>query len=323
MNKRFYYLILAVVVVASMFAAYHNHPSHKLPTIAIANYGPHASLDAVIVGLKEQMRADGFIENQNVRYEMADVGFDHALIPQTVATLKAHNPKAMVVMSTPIAQFAKGKIKNIPLIYAAVTDPVDVGLLQNPQQADGNMTGSSDMQDLESLLKFAKSLLPNAKRVGLLYATSDSNDTSLVKMMKLAASKLDMSVVAIPVEQARDVPVRAQGFKNEVDLIYVGTSGPIQPTLPAISAEARKMRIPVFNVQSAAVRDGLALASFGVDYIAVGRNAGKLASAVLKGDDISNLTPLYPTAADHSGLINEKLAIEFGIEIPPGFEIVK
>jgi putative ABC transport system substrate-binding protein len=114
-----------------------------------------------------------------------------------------------------------------------------------------------------------------------------------------------------------------QEFKNKVDFIYVGTSGPIQPTLPTIVAEARKMHIPVFNVDAQAVRDGLALASFGLDYEAVGRNAGKLAAAALHGQKISDLPPLYPTFADHHGVINKKLAEEFNINIPSGIEIVE
>lgn len=323
MKKNFFYFIAVVITLVIAFITYNNKVNNKLPVVAIANYGPHTSLDAVIAGFKEQMQVEGFTENQTIRYEIADVGFDHALIPQTIASLRAHHPKAMVVISTPIAQFAKGKIKNLPLIYSSVTDPVGVGLLQEYNKSDGNMTGSSDMQDLNSLLQFAKSLLPNAKSIGLLYATSDSNDTSLVKMMQSAASEYDMSVVAIPVEQAREMPIRMQGFKGKVDLIYVGVSGPIQPTLPAIAVEAHKMRIPVFNADIQAVRDGLVIAGLGVDYYAVGRNTGKLVSAILHGEKISELVPIYPSAQDHHGVINKKLAIELGIAIPSNIEIVE
>lgn len=326
MKKKFFYFIAVFITLITAFVIYNNNNNNadnKLIVVAIANYGPHTSLDAAIAGFKEQMQAEGFNENQNICYEIADIGFDHTLIPQTIASLSTHHPKAMVVVSTPIAQFAKGKIKNLPLIYSSVTDPVDVGLLQEYNKSDGNMTGSSDMQDLKSLLQFAKSLLPNAKSIGLLYATSDSNDTSLVKMMQSAASEYDMSVVAIPVEQAREVPIRMQGFKGKVDLIYVGVSGPIQPTLPAIAVEARKMRIPVFNADVQAVRDGLVVAGLGVDYYAVGRNTGKLVSAILHGKKISELVPIYPSAQDHHGVINKKLAIELGITIPSNIEIVE
>ena len=321
--KKFLYFIAVFIISITAFTIYNNKRRNTLPVVAIANYGPHASLDAAIAGFKEQMRAEGFTENQNIRYETADVGFDPSLIQQMLISLKAKNPKAMLVMTTPVAQAAKGKIHDIPLIYTAITAPVEAGLIKEKYKADGNITGSSEMQDLKAFLKFAKSILPEAKRVGLLYATSEANDIALVHMMKASAAELDMSVIAIPVEQARDVQIRMQEFKNKVDLIYVGTSGPIQPTLPVISAEARKMHIPVFNVEVQAVRDGLALASFGVDYTTVGRNAAKLTAAVLRGQKIRDLTPLYPIAEDHQGVINKKLAAELGITIPSNIEIVE
>lgn len=321
--KKFLYFIAVFIISITAFTIYNNKTRNTLPVVAIANYGPHASLHAAIAGFKEQMRAEGFAENQNIHYETADVGFDPSLIQQMLISLKAKNPKAMLVMTTPVAQAAKGKIHDIPLIYTVITDPVEAGLIKEKYKADGNITGSSDMQDLKAFLQFSKSILPQAKRVGLLYATSEANDIALVNMMKASAAKLDMSVIAIPVEQARDVQIRMQEFKNKVDLIYVGTSGPIQPTLPVISAEARKMHIPLFNVEEQAVKDSLALASFGIDYKAVGKNAAKLTADVLRGQKISELTPLYPTSEDHHGVVNQKLAAEFGIAIPANTEIVE
>ena len=321
--KKFFYFIAVFIIFITAFTICNNKTHNKLPVVAIANYGPHASLDAAIAGFKEQMRAEGFTENQNIHYETADVGFDPSLIQQMLVSLKARNPRAMLVMTTPVAQAAKGKIHDIPLIYTVITDPVEAGFIKEKYKANANITGSSDMQDLKAFLKFAKSILPIARRVGLLYATSEANDIALVNMMQASASELDMSVVAIPVEQARDVQIRMQEFKSKVDFIYVGTSGPIQPTLPVISAEARKMHIPVFNVEAQAVKDGLALASFGVDYTTVGRNAAKLTADVLRGQKISDLTPLYPKSEDHHGLINKKLAVELGITIPSNIEIVE
>ncbi len=323
MTRKFIYFTATLIISTLAFIIHHNKANHGLSVLAIANYGPHASLDATITGFKDQMQAEGFIENQNIYYEIADVGFDPSLISQMLFSLKAKNPKAMLVMTTPVAQAAKGKIHDIPLIYTVVTDPIEAGLITEKHSSNANITGSSDMQDLKAFLEFAKSILPKSKNIGLLYATSEANDVALVNMMKSAASEFDMSVLAIPVEQARDVQIRMQEFKDKVDFIYVGTSGPIQPTLPIISIEARKMHIPVFNAESQAVKDGLALASFGVDHLAVGRNAGKLAAAILRGHKISDLIPSYPTSADHQGVINKKIAQEFGVNIPSNLEIVE
>ena len=320
-----YKKIIVLLLFFLAFGIYFYRFSHDsyLKVIAIANYGPHSSLQSAIKGFKEEMNKEGYSEDINIEYEIADVGFDAALIPQMLSSLIAKKPSLMMVMTTPIAQAAKNKIKNIPLIFNVITDPVEAGLLNDPYLPQENMTGSSDKQDIISLLQFAKELLPHAKRVGILYSTSESNDHALVKMMQKGTESLNMTLVAIPIEQARDVHIRVMDFKDKVDFIYVGTSGPIQPTLPTIAALASKMNIPVINVEEQAVFDGLALASFGVDYLEVGKNAARLAASVLKGEDIINLKPLYPTLNQHYSVVNKKLAIKFNAHIPKSSKVVE
>jgi len=289
-----------------------------LPLVAIANYGPHASLDASIQGIKEALAKKGYLEHQTVTYVVEDVGFDASLIPQMIAELKNRHPQVMVVLTTPVAQFAKGTVKDIPLIYDVITDPIDAGLIQDKRRVDGNMTGSSDKQDLNLVLQFAKQLIPKAHRIGLLYATSEANDKALLHEMQRAAEKAGMDVVAVPVSEARDVPMLMQQFKARVDVIYVGASGPIQPTLPVISAMSKHMKIPVLNVDESAVKEGQVLASFGVDYHQVGVHAGNLVASVLRDKQAPLRKPVYPTQQDHHGFINVTLAHELGLIVPVG-----
>jgi len=305
----------AMVAALSLVMLTNCEKKEDMPIVAIANYGPLKDLEISIQGIKAELADQGFVENKTIKFEIVDVAFDHSLIPQTVVNLKNRNPKVMVVVSTPIAQFAKGKIRDIPLIFHAITDPVAAGLLKDKNRSDANMTGSSDMQNLDILLNFAKSILPQAKTVGLLCLTSDSNDTAMLNMMRKAASSAGLSVMAIPVEQVRDIPMRMQEFRGKVDFIYVGASG-LHAAMPTIASEAQKMQIPVFDSEDQSVRDGLALASFGVNYESVGRNAGKLIGKLFRGSDIKELAPIFPRRDDHRCFINKKLADKFNISIP-------
>ncbi|GHU13756.1 ABC transporter substrate-binding protein [Alphaproteobacteria bacterium] len=322
MNRKTLLAIAAALTVAAVALVLGIKKTNDIPLVAIVSYGPIPPMEASIVGIKKQLADQGFIEGKTVRYEIKDICFDHALIPQMVASVKNSKPAVMVLMATPIAQFAKGKISDIPLVYNVITDPVDAGLIKDRNKSDGNVTGSSDMQDLGALLTFAKTILPQAKTVGLLYMTSDSNDLTLVNMMHSAASSVGMSVLAIPVDQVRDIPIRMQELKGKADLIYVGASG-LQSALPIIASESQKMNIPMFNMEEQAVRDGLALASFGVNYESVGKNAGKLVAELLNGVDIKNVAPVYPSLRDHQCFVNKKLAEKFGLTIPKNVTIVE
>ncbi|MDR3151325.1 MAG: ABC transporter substrate-binding protein, partial [Holosporaceae bacterium] len=283
-------LSTTTIAAAVLLCGCNGEKRQETPLVAIINYGQIPPLLASINGIKKELQKCGYIESQNIRYEIADIAFDHTLIPQTVANVKNRRPNVVVLTGTPITQFAKGKIHDIPLVYNAVTDPVDAKLIKVRTESTDNITGSSDMQNLNALLAFAQSILPHAKTIGLPYATSDSNDTTLINMMRREAENLGMSVIAVPVDQVRDIPVRMQELKGKVDFIYVGASG-LQSALPAIASEAEKMNIPVFNIEEQSVRDGLALASFGVNYESVGRNAGKLVAKLLSGVSVKDLPP--------------------------------
>ncbi|MDR1334146.1 MAG: ABC transporter substrate-binding protein [Holosporaceae bacterium] len=319
MNKIF---MRSIMLVTSVILFSGCKKKEDLPVVAIANYGPLKDLEISIQGIKDELAERGFIENKTVKIEVADIAFDHSLIPQTVAKLKNLEPKVMVVISTPIAQFARGRIHDIPLVFHAITDPVAAGLLKDKEQANDNITGSSDMQNLEVLLKFVKTILPKAKAVGLLCLTSDSNDAALLEMMKKSANSFGLAVVAIPVDQVRDIPMRMQELKGKVDFIYVGASG-LHAAMPSITSEASKMNIPVFDSEDQSVRDGLALASFGVSYESVGRNAGKLVARLLKGDSVKDLPPIFPKTEDHRCFVNKRLAEKFGIQIPEDATVVE
>ena len=155
-----YKKIFSVLFLSGISGACFLSLKNDLPVVAIANYGPHASLEASLKGTKDELARQGFIEGKNIIYEIADVGFDSSLISQMITKLKSSNPKVMIVKSTPIAQFAKGKIKNIPLVYCDITDPLEVGLIKEKNESHENMTGSSLPQSMEPFLNFAKSILP-------------------------------------------------------------------------------------------------------------------------------------------------------------------
>jgi len=306
-------IVTVVIAIATLFL---RSTQSSLPLIAIANFGPHSSLDASIQGIKNELTKNGFIEQEHVRYEVVDVGFDASLIPQMIMSIKSHHPRVLVVITTPVAQYAKGAVKDIPLIYSVITDPVAAGLIKESTQPEGNMTGSSDKQNLNLLFDFAKQVLDHPSSVGILYSTAESNDVALVHMVKQAARRSHMQVLAVPIDQARDIPMAMQQFNHKVDFIYVGASGAIQPTLPVIAAESRKMGIPIFNFNAAGVKENMVLASFGVDYHQVGVNAGKLIVGVLQGKSIASLPPVYPSTNDYQGFISQKNAALLGLHLP-------
>ena len=192
MSMRFKYALIgfSLLVVCGFVVFRFCQPSSSLPLITIANWGPHASLDETVRGIKEGLEAKGFKENETILIKMSHVNFDPTLISQMISNMRAQRPKVMVALSTPVAQVLKNSEKNIPIVFSAVTDPIEGGLITHPEKSHENVSGASEQQDLELFLRFAKDLLPKAQTVGILYATGEANDFALVKLMQKAAQKV-------------------------------------------------------------------------------------------------------------------------------------
>ena len=310
--------ILATILVAlsllilSTFT--NSQKDSNIPLIAIANYGPHSSLQETIDGLKAKLTQLGYVENKTIRYEITDVNFETSLIIQMLTKLKSSKPRIMVAISTPVAQAAKNTIKDIPVVYADITDPVEAGLVSdNP---NSNITGASDKQDLSLILQLAKQLLPSAKKIGVLYSTAEANDLSLVNMLIKNGQELGLEVISVSVEHTRDVVTRMKLFKDKVDFIYTGSSGAIQASLPAIASTAQALQLPLFNFNGEEVITHTALASYGVSHKQVGANAAIIIDKLLNGEKAGNIKPTYPTEEDHKAFISRRRSNQMGLKIP-------
>ena len=307
-NRMFLNLMTAFVGILVAIVVIFNTKTSTQPVVAIANWGLHASLLETISGITEELK--------NVRIELLDANFNSSLVMQNLYKLKSYKPKVMVTISTPVSQIAKNTIKDIPVIFANVTDPVAAGILVKKHKSFANITGVSDLPDFTLFLSLIKKLLPNAHTIGILYSAYEDNDAALVKMLKLAADSYDMNILAVSIEDSNDIAASVDSLKNKVDFIYVGTSSITQKSLSVIVNLADQFKIPVFNAHSRAVMDHMVLGSFGVNYRTIGHLVANAIKLILQGGSIKSIKPIYPSAPDHQIVISRKKANQYNIIIP-------
>jgi putative ABC transport system substrate-binding protein len=287
-------------------------------TIAIAQFGPHPQLDAVVAAFKAELAAEGYTEGDKVTFVESQANFDASLIPQMVTKLQGSSPKLMLTITTPVSQGAKQLLagSNIPVVFAAVTDPVAAKLVPAWDKPDQAMTGASDLQDIDAVIAFTRKLFPDAKRLALPYNPGEDNDVATLNLVKEHAGKHGFEVVELGIDNTNDIPIRIASLQGKADVMYVPASNLLQPAAPAVAAAAQSIKLPIVNSSQVEVEKGLMPASFEVDYSRVGTNAGKLAGAFLAGKAIAELPPMKPVYEDHRALINEKVLTDLGHSVP-------
>lgn len=308
-------LAVAGVLLSSGVAA--ADPIH----IGVANFGDHPQLNAAIAGFKAALTDAGYVEGKDIDYSVQHVNFDATLVPQMLAKLRSEKPDLILAVTTPVSQMAKNAFADtdIPIVFTAVTDPVAAGLVPSWDKGGKNISGSSDLQDVPATMQFIKKLLPDAKTVGLPYNPGEANDVALRDIFKKAAEDAGLKFAEVGVDSANDIQQRVRSLAGKADVIYGPASNLIQPAIAAVAATAREAQVPVVNSDDGPVKEGLIPASFSVGYFQVGRNAGKIAARVLKGEDISTIAPTKPSYEDHKIVISKSAMAAYGAKIPTEF----
>lgn len=149
----------------------------------------HPALDEIYRGIKDGLKEEGLKEGENLEIKFQNGQADQSKLATMSQQLVQSDPDALIGIATPAAQSLANTTSSIPVVLGAVTDPVGAGLVASLEKPGGNVTGVSDQPPVTSQIKLASDLLPNAKKVGILYASSEDNSKYQVAQAEEAAKK--------------------------------------------------------------------------------------------------------------------------------------
>lgn len=312
MNK----VITAGIVTAALASSSTVYAEKETYTIGIEQFAEHGSLDNCREGFLEGLAEEGLVEGENLTVEYKNAAADMGTAGQISDSFVSSDVDLLCGIATPSAQscFNAAMDKEIPVIYTAVTDPLAAELADEEGNPVGEITGTSDKLPIQQQLEMIRTMLPEAETIGILYTTSEANSESAIKEYEALAEEYDFTIETAGITATADIPLAAQGLLEKVDCITNLTDNTVVSSLPAILEMANEAKIPVFGSEIEQVKIGC-LAAQGLDYVELGRQTGKMAAQVLKGEKKASELP-YETIEEASLYINEKAAENLGIEIP-------
>ncbi len=159
-----------------------------------------------------------------------------------------------------------------------------------------------------------RKILPDAKTIGILYSTSEVNSETAIKEYKAAAASYGFEIVEGPVSATADIPLATDSILEKVDCLNNLTDNTVVSSLPLILDKAGKKNIPVFGSEVEQVKIGC-LASIGLDYVDLGKQTGKMAAKVLKGEAKASEIN-FEVIKEAAFYGNSKVAENLGITLP-------
>lgn len=258
----------------------------------------HPALEADQEGFEQALTDAGFGPDK-VEYDLQNAQGEMSNAQQIAQKFKADKVDLVHAIATPTAQAACKVIKNIPLVYSSVTDPVDAGLVSTVDASGTNVTGVSDAWPVDRQLGLYVQMLPDAKKWGTIYNAGDANSVVSINMTKDACKTLGLELVEVTVSNSSEVYTAAQSLIGKVDAVYITSDNMVVSAFESVVKVCNENNIPLFAGDIDSVGRG-AIAAMGLNYFQVGYTAGKKAALILKGEKKAGEIP--------SGLV-EKLSL--------------
>ena len=279
--------------------------SEKTYKIGIMQIISHPALDNARQGFEDAFKEAGLkvdFDRQDAQGEVSTAN---------VIANKFVSDKVDLIFSiaTPTTQAAVNATSTIPVVFSAVTDPKSAGLLKE------NVTGSSDRVDnIGEQLDILKQLNPNAKKIGILFNSSEQNSLTQVEAIKKSAAEKGIEVIEQSVTSPSEITQALGVLLPKVDALYIPTDNLVVSSMPAVVERANAAKKIIIASDEGSVVTG-ALYTKGIDFYELGKEAGKLAIQILKdGKKPSELE--YVTLKPTNLVFNKKSLEAIGLTLP-------
>ncbi|PWU04323.1 MAG: ABC transporter substrate-binding protein [Verrucomicrobia bacterium] len=292
----FFGIAIGMGLTGSLFS---KESASPMKVVAISQIVEHQALDETYRGIVEELEASGYTPKKSLKlfYESAYGNpLTAAQIAQKYVSLK---PDVMVGIGTIAAQSLVGANKNtnIPIIFSSITDPVTAGIVANLDLPGGSVTGVTNWIKLEPQIEKFKQILPNLKRLGIIFNPGEGNSVILVNRLKAVGKQMGIEVIESPATASVEVGMATEHIANKVDAIFISNDNTALSAFQAVVAAANKSNIPVFVSDLDMVPYG-AVAAFGPDQYAVGRQTGKMIVQILNGTSPTKIPVEFPQKSE-------------------------
>lgn len=287
----------------------------KSYSVAISQIAPHPSLDATKDGFLAALKDAGIVEGENLKVDYNNAQGEASNNQSIAQKIGSGGYDLALGIATPSALALADKVKDFPMLFAAVTDPVDADIISNMDKPGGNISGASDTNPvaITQLMDFIAENFTNVKTVGVIINEGEANAVIMTKQAEAALAAHDIKLIKAVVTNTSEVQQAAQSLVGRADALYITLDNTAVSSVDAILKVARDNKLPFFSSDRDTVEAG-AFATVGFKYYDHGYQVGQMAVEILKdGKNPGDMKVTVPEKLDF--ILNLKAAEALGITV--------
>ncbi len=280
--------------------------------IGVIQLVTHDALDQAYEGFSAALK-DGGYDDSKVEITYQNGQGETTNLSTIADQYVGKNVDLIFAIATPAALAAAGKTSEIPIIGTAITDFAEAGLVNSNDNPGTNVSGTTDMNPIESQLDLLMEFAPETKTVGFIYNSSEDNSLLQVRLAKEYLDTKGIAYTEKTVSTTNDVQQAVTSLVNDCDAIYIPTDNVLASAMSIVSEVTLSSKTPVVCGESGMVKVG-GLATLGINYYNLGYQAGQMAIRVLEGADISTMP--IEASSNYDFCVNGDTADALGITVP-------
>lgn len=290
-----------------------NSNEMKTVKIGILQLMEHPSLNTIRESIIEGLTEAGYTEGNNLEVDYQNGQNDMTVMKTAAQKFVEGGCDVIIAIATPAAQAVLSETTDIPIVFAAVTDPIGAGLVDSLEVPGGNVTGTSDEVSAEMIMNLAEEITPGFQKIGALYSSGEDNSASVIANLKEYAAANNLEVVESSVTNSSEVQQAAQYLADKVDIVYSPIDNTVASAMAVATEVFNEQKIPFYVSADSMVQDG-GLATYGIDYTVLGKETGAMVARILEGENPGEIP--VEKMSDMSVYINQKTADAIDVTFP-------
>lgn len=303
---------LAMIASVGAFGFSPAMASTNIPSVAVTAIVEHPALDAVRNGMVQTLATHGYVVGDSLKLKYQSAQGNTGTAAQIARQFIGDKPSVIVAIGTPSAQAVVAATKRIPVVFSAVTDPIVAQLVKAQAPSKGNVTGVSDVLALEPQIALIKSIVPQAKTVGVVYNPGEANSAVVVKALQKQLPAQGLRLLTASAPRSVDVGSAARSLVGKVDAFYITTDNNVVSALEALVKVGNEAKIPLIASDTDSVARG-ATAALGLNYFSLGEQTGDIVVRILKGEKPGTIP--FETSKNLMLFLNRSAAKAQGISL--------
>lgn len=287
--KKIFAFVLSIIMAAACMAAC--SPSNPAPAsdadgktikVGICNYVDDASLNQIVENIQARLKEIGGEKGVAFDVSYDNCNADANLLTQIISNFIADDVDIMIGVATPVAMAMQAATEDngIPVVFAAVSDPVGAGLVESMEAPGSNVTGTSDYLDTAAVMQLITAADPDAKNIALLYDIGQDSSTAAIAHAKEYLDANGIVYGEYTGTTVDEVTLAVQALiADGVDAVFTPTDNTIMKSELSIYEMLQEAGIPHYTGADSFALNG-AFLGYGVDYAALGVETANMAASI-------------------------------------------